>query len=175
MMGEFAYKYCRICGGDITIDAEICPLCSSRQQPEKRFISTGLIIALACMGFFGIMLLGVMSAHAIQQFICFRTTTCNAAALKNAEAAKVGLDQYFARNDRYPESLDQILFKPDDGVSVTFNKVSDKSYRLASFHKQGDKEFLAVSGITRIYCKKKKSCFRNVMGSDFGSESVSLK
>lgn len=174
-MGEFTYKNCRICGGDIPIDAEICHLCSSRQQPEKRFFSTGLIIALACMGFFGIMLLGIMSAHAIQQFICFQNTTCNAAALKNAKAAKVGLDQYFARNGRYPETLDQIFFNPDDGVSVTFHKVSDNSYRLDIFHKQGDKEFLSFSGTTRIYCKKKKSGFRNVMGSSFGSEYVSLK
>ncbi len=175
-MGEYAYKCCRICGSDITIDAEICPLCSSRQQPGKRLISTGLIIALAALGFFGIMLLGIMSAHAIQQFICFRTTTCNTAALKNLKAAKVGLDQYFARNGRYPETLDQVFFKPDDGVSVTFNKVADKSYRLVSFHKQGDREFLAVSGKMGIYCKKRsRSPFRYVMVNTLGSKSDSVK
>lgn len=170
------YKCCRICGGEITIDAEICPLCSSRQQPAKRVISTGLIIALAGLGFFGIMLLGIMSAHAIEQFICFRTTTCNAVALKNVKTAKVGLDRYFARNGRYPETLEQIFFEADDGVTVTFNKVADKSYRLVSFHKQGDKVFWAVSGKMRVYCKKRsRSPFRYVMMNTFGSKSDSAK
>jgi hypothetical protein len=176
MMGEFVYKCCRICGSDITIEAEICPLCSSRQQPEKRVISTGLIIALAGFGFFGVMLLGIISAHAIQQFICFRTTTCNAAALNNLKAAKVGLDQYFARNGRYPETLDQIFFKHDDGVSVTFNKVADKTYRLVSFHKQGDREFLAISGKMGMYSKNwSESSFRYVMVDTLGRKSDLVK
>lgn len=156
MMGEFAFKCCRICGGDITIDAQICPLCSSRQQPEKRFCSSGLIIALAGLGFIGIMLLGIMSAHAIQQFVCFRTDTCNAAALKNVKAAKVGLDKYFVRNGRFPDTLDQIFFKPDDGVTVTLIKTADsKSYDLVSFHTQGNKEYLAESENMGIFYRKR--------------------
>ncbi len=71
MVVEFALKFCRICGGDIDVDEQTCGLCNSRQQPEKRFCSTGLIIVLVLLGFFGIMLLGIMSAHAIQQISVF--------------------------------------------------------------------------------------------------------
>lgn len=162
MTGEFTYKSCRICGGDINIDTQICPLCSSRQKPGKRLSSTGLILALAGLGFFGIMLLGIMSAHAIQQIICSRTNSCNVAAVKNVIAAKIGLDRYFARNGQFPEKLDQIFFKPDNDVTVTLNKTAGRSYSLVSFHAQGDKEYLAVSGKTGIYFKE-----RNQPGSRY--------
>jgi hypothetical protein len=155
MMAEFASKSCRICGGYITTDAEICPLCCSRQHPEKNFFSTGLIIPLAGLGFFGVMLLGIMSAHAIQHLIHYRTSTCNAAALKNVKAAKGAVDHYIAHNARNPETLEQLNFKPDDGVTVSLTKNSDSSYTLVSFHKQGDEEFLAVSGTNRYFCKKR--------------------
>ena len=162
MIGEFALKSCRLCGGDINISAQICPLCSSRQKPEKKLRSTGLIIALAGLGFFGIMLLGIMSAHAIQQIICSRTNDCNVAAVKNVTAAKIGLDRYFAQNGQFPQSLDQIFFKPEKDVTVDFNKTAGRSYRLVSFHAQGDKEYLAVSGKTGIYVKE-----RNQPGSRY--------
>ncbi|MDD2337680.1 MAG: hypothetical protein PHD01_14020 [Geobacteraceae bacterium] len=161
MMRGFAFKYCRICGGDITTDAQICPLCSSLQQPDKKFCSTRLIIALAGLGFIGITLLGVMSAHAIQQFVSFRTNTCNAAALENIKTAIVGLDQFFAQNGRFPDTLDQILFRPDDGVTVILTETSDRrKYSLVSFHVQGDKEYLAMSGKMGIlYTKRNKPGF----------------
>ncbi|RQW82784.1 MAG: hypothetical protein EHM79_17555 [Geobacter sp.] len=162
MTGEFTYKSCRICGGDITIDDQICPLCSSRQKPGKRLSPTGLNITLAGLGFFGIMLLGIMSAHAIQQIICSRTNDCNVAAVKNVKAAKTGLDRYFAQNGQFPETLGQIFFKPDNDVTVALNKTAGRSYRLVSFHAQGDKEYLAVSGKAEIYFKG-----RNQPGSQY--------
>ena len=155
MTGEFTYKSCRICGGDINIDALICSLCSTRQKPENRFNSTGLLITLAGLGFFGIMLLGIMSAHAIQQIICSRTNDCNVAAEKNVKAAKIGLDRYFAQNGQFPDTFDQIFFKPDNDVTVALNKTADRSYWLVSFHAQGDKEYLAVSGKSGIYFKER--------------------
>lgn len=156
MMNGFAFKCCRICGGDITTDAQICPLCSSLQQPEIKSCSTRLIIALAGLGFIGITLLGIMSAHAIQHFVSLRINTCNAVALKNIKAAIVGLDKFFAQNGRFPDTLDQILFRADDGVTVTLTETSDsRKYRLVSFHAQGDEEYLAMSGKIRIFYTKR--------------------
>lgn len=156
MVVGFAFKCCRICGGDIDLNEQTCPLCSSRQQPEKRFCSTGLIIVLALLGFFGIMLLGIMSAQAIQQIITVRTNTCNTTALNTIRSAKIGVAKYFARNNRFPETLDQIYFKPEDGVTLTLNTSADSSYRLVSFHAKGDKEYLAVSGKMEISYKERK-------------------
>jgi hypothetical protein len=91
-----------------------------------------------------------------------RTSTCNALALKNFKAAKGALDHYIARNARYPETLEQLNFKPDDGVTVSIKKDSDNSYTLVSFHKKGDVEFLAVSGTNRYYSKKRNQSFFHI-------------
>jgi hypothetical protein len=156
MVVDFALRFCRICGGDIDVEEQTCPLCNSRQQPDKRLCSTGLIIVLALLGFFGIMFLGIISAHAIQQILSVRTNTNNTTALNTISSAKIGVDKYFARNGQFPKTLDQIYLKPEDGVTLTLNTSADSSYRLVSFHTKGNKEYLAVSGKVKIYYKERK-------------------
>jgi predicted nucleic acid-binding Zn ribbon protein len=155
MVAEYAFRCCRVCGGDINLDAQICPFCGSLQQAKKKNGSTLLIIGLAVLGFFGIMSVGIISAFTIPRFIGFRTNTCNAIALRNVSTAKSGLEMFRFRNGRLPETLDTISFAPDDGVTVTLLKSAAGNYRLVGFHKQGDREYLAVSGKTVIFCRER--------------------
>lgn len=156
MLAEFALKCCRICGADIHSDVETCPLCSGRQQPGKKPCSTTVIIIFALLGFLCITLLGIMSAHAIQQVICNRTNTCNEKAERNVSLAKIALDNYIACQGQIPENLGQIPFQAEEGVRVVLQKTSGKSYRLISFHAQGDREYLVFSEKNTIYCQKKR-------------------
>jgi len=153
MMVSFAFKCCRVCGGDIDLEVDICTLCGSRQRVEKRFGSNGLLIVLAALGFFGIMLLGIMSARAIPQFISIESKNCNAAALESVNSAKSGMEMYYSMNGRYPDTLAQIFFKPEDGVTVTLKISSDKSNVLVGLHERGDKEYLVIPGKAAIYCR----------------------
>jgi predicted nucleic acid-binding Zn ribbon protein len=155
MVEDFSYICCRVCGGEIPLDAQTCPLCSSRQQIETRIWSSLMIIALALVGFVGIVFLGILSARAIPEFACFRSNTCNAIALKNIRGAKSGLENYFSRNGRYPDTLGQIMFTPEEGVTVTLSKVSDRNYLLLGRHERGDREYLAVSGKDGIFSREK--------------------
>jgi len=155
MMAEFALKSCRVCGGDIHIDAETCPLCSSRQHPEKKPCSTIIIIIFALIGFSCITLLGIMSAHAIQQVIYSRTSSSNDKALQNISRAKITVDNYITHHGRIPGNLGQTTFQADEGVVVTLQKSSGESYRLISFHDQGDREYLFFSENDALYCQKK--------------------
>jgi hypothetical protein len=154
MMAEFALKCCRVCGSDINIDAETCPLCSSRQHPKKP-CSLTVIIVFALLGFLCITLLGIMSAHAIQQAISSRTDFSNEIAIQNVSLAKIAVDNYVAHYGRIPVNLDNITFQADDDVMIILQNTSAKSYRLISSHEQGDKEYLVFSGKNTMYCQKK--------------------
>jgi RNA polymerase subunit RPABC4/transcription elongation factor Spt4 len=105
-MTEFSFKYCRVCGGDIELDAQTCPLCSSRQEVVKNYFSIGFIIFLAIAAFIAIILLGIASARAIPQFIRFRTNTSNAIAVKSVRVAQSRLEEHTSCNGRYPNTLD---------------------------------------------------------------------
>jgi predicted nucleic acid-binding Zn ribbon protein len=107
-MAEFSFKYCRVCGGDIELDAQTCPLCSSRQQVVKNYFSIGFIICLAIVSLIAIIFLGIVSARAIPQFIRFRSHTCNAIAVKNVKVAQSQLEAYYSHKGRYPNTLDHI-------------------------------------------------------------------
>jgi hypothetical protein len=155
MTEDYSFKTCRICGGDITIDAEICPLCSSRQKETKSSLSTGIIIFLSLIGFIGISFLGIMSSHAIQQIISVRTSYSNRLALKNVQEAKSVVENYFSGKGCLPDTLAQSNFEPDKDVTIHLQKISVGRYSLVGFHSQGDMEYLAVSGKNRIYCKKR--------------------
>lgn len=155
MMAEFAAKCCRVCGGDIHIDTVICPLCSSRQHPQKKPCSTTVIIVFALLGFLCITLLGIMSAHAIQQVICNCTDFSNEKAMQNVSLAKIAVDNYVTQYGRIPLDLGQTYFQANDGVSVVLEKTSAESYRLISSHDQGDREYLVFSGNNTMYCQKK--------------------
>jgi hypothetical protein len=161
MMEAFSFKSCRICGSDIHIDAQVCPLCSSRQQPKKIY-SMGVILTLAVLGFLGILILGVISAHAIQQFISIRTNTSNGLALHDIKTAKMCVNSYIAREGRLPENLAVTSFTPGNEVTVILQKVRDRNFRLRCFHADGDKEYLSDSWDMAIYYKQRKqSGFRN--------------
>lgn len=155
MIAEFEFKECRICGGDIQINAETCPLCSSRQRSDKIIYSTKVLLFFAVLGFICIMFLGIMSAHAIQQFICKRTTTCNEQAILHVTRAKISVENYVARYGRVPENLTQVTFQAEDGVSVILQKAPGNRYRLISFHDQGDNKYFAFSGNEVIFFQKK--------------------
>ncbi len=163
MMVEYSFKYCRICGGDISIDAEICPHCSSRQQPGKTFCSTGIIIVLALIGFFGITLLGIMSAHAIQHLMYVRTSSFNRLALNNIQAAQKSVENYVLHSGSYPKNLAQTSFTPDKGVTVDLREDSAGSYSLVGFHKQGNMVYLIIAGNSTIYYKKKNIQYFRVL------------
>lgn len=130
-------------------------MCSSHQHFEKRYCSTAIIIALAVAGFFGIMLLGIMSAHAIQQFIDIRTEACNNSALKSIRSARTGLDTYVSAYNRLPATFNDLHFKPDNGVTILLEKTSENKCKLTSFHLNGDREYLAFSGKSEICFKKR--------------------
>lgn len=116
MMAEFSLVCCRVCRGKIQTDTEICPLCSSRQNLEKKRCSTTVIILLAVLGFVCITLLGFMSAHAIQQAIYSRTDTSNEKAMQNVSLAKIAVDNYMADHDQIPENLSQFAFQADENI-----------------------------------------------------------
>jgi hypothetical protein len=155
MLAEYAFTCCRVCGGDINLDAEICPICGSQQQVKNMASYTLQIIGLAVLGFFGITLLGIMSAYAIPKLIIIRTNTCNAIALRNVTTAKAGLEMFRSRNGRFPETLDTISFAPDDGVTVTLLNTSVGNYRLVGFHKRGDREYSTVSDTASIFTRER--------------------
>jgi len=155
MMAEFALKCCRVCGSDIHIDVETCPLCSSRQHPDKKPCSTTVIIVFALLGFLCITLLGIMSAHAIQQAICSRTDFSNEKAKQNVSLAKTAVENYIAHHGRIPANLGQISFQADEGVMVILQKTSEERYRLISTHDQGDRNYLVFSDKNTIDCQKK--------------------
>jgi RNA polymerase subunit RPABC4/transcription elongation factor Spt4 len=108
-MSEFSFKYCRVCGGDIDLDAQTCPLCSSRQQVEKNFFSIGFIIFLAIVSFIAIIFLGIVSARAIPHFISFQTNTRNAIAMNSVRVTQSRLEEYYSRKGCYPDTLDHIF------------------------------------------------------------------
>ena len=104
-MADFSFKYCRVCSGDIKLDAKICPLCSSRQQIVKNNFSNRFIIFLAIVSYIAIIFFGIMSARAIPHFISFETTTDNAIALKSAKISQ----RRPAQKGRYPDTLDHVF------------------------------------------------------------------
>lgn len=154
MMDEFALKCCRVCGSDIHIDTETCPMCSSSQRPEKKPFSTIIIIVFALLGFLCITLLGIMSAHAIQQVIYHRMNSSNEMALRNLSRAKIALDDYVAHHGRIPENLGEISYRSDEGVLIVLQKTSAKSYRLISSHDLGDREYFVSSKNNTMYYQK---------------------
>ncbi|HOP41510.1 MAG TPA: hypothetical protein PLI53_10760 [Geobacteraceae bacterium] len=70
---EYAFKRCRVCGGDIKPDIVTCPYCGTCQQAEMRLGSTALMVVLAVLGFLVIIFFGILSAFAIPRFIGINT------------------------------------------------------------------------------------------------------
>ncbi|MRR05787.1 MAG: hypothetical protein EG828_02415 [Deltaproteobacteria bacterium] len=108
-MAEFSFKYCRVCGGDIELDARICPLCSSRQQVVTNNFSIGFIIFLVIVSFIVIIFFGIMSARAIPHFIRVQTTTSNEIALKSVKISRRWLKEYSSHKGRCPDTPDHIF------------------------------------------------------------------
>ncbi|MRR55499.1 MAG: hypothetical protein EG822_13495 [Deltaproteobacteria bacterium] len=138
------------------MDMEICPLCSSRQHPDKKPYFTTVIIVFALLGFLCITLLGIMSANAIQQTLCSRTDFSNEKALLNVSRAKKAVDNYIAHHEEIPVNLGQISFQADEGVMVILQKTSEKNYRLIGSHERGDRRYFVFSEKETIYSQKKR-------------------
>lgn len=73
MKPEFAFRRCRICGGDIKLDVLTCPICGSGQHVVKKLGSTAIMVILAVLGFLVIIFFGILSAFAIPRFIGINT------------------------------------------------------------------------------------------------------
>lgn len=69
MTVEYAFKRCRVCGGDIDPDVLMCPLCGTCQRTDKKLGSTATMVVMAVLGFLVIILFGILSIFAIPRFL----------------------------------------------------------------------------------------------------------
>jgi len=150
-MEEHSIRYCRICGSDILVSEEICPKCGGSQTLLRRGPSTVWIIALIAAGFIGIILLGIVSAVVLPWLVSFRANDRDTSAYKNIVTAKKALDSYFVTNGAYPDTLEQLCFKADEGISVNMIKTGDRMCTLIAVHVNGSKEFAACCRVPDIF------------------------
>ncbi len=59
--------------------------------------------------------------------------------------AKTCCEAYFADNMRYPDALDEAMFKPSKNVTVTYTRVGSDNYMIVSKHDLGSKWYRTTS------------------------------
>jgi len=155
-------RYCRICGSDILVSDEFCAKCGGNQTLRSKGSSTSRVVLLVVAGLFGTILLGIVSAVALPRLASGRTKDCNTVAYRNIVSAKQAMDRYFLSTGAYPDTVEQMRFKSDEGVSVNLIKAGDRMCTLVVMHVNGSKEYVACSGESDIYCRN-----RNVPESQF--------
>ncbi len=154
-MDEISIHYCRICGSDILQSDEICPRCGSIQSVKRDGLGPGWVILFAMVGFLGIAILGIVSARAIPQLTSGVDNAYDKSALYSISAAKRALDGYIRRNGVCPDSLRQISFRPDEGVSVELLRTGDGACTMIASHRNGQTEYAVSSGGEKIYQRSK--------------------
>jgi len=155
-------RYCRFCGGDVLVSVEFCPKCGGNQPLRSTGPVNGRLVLLVAAGLFGIILLGIAGAVALPRLASGRTRECNTVTYGNVVSAKQAMDSYFLSTGVYPDTVEQLRFKADEGVSVNLIKTGELMFTLVVVHVNGTKEFAACSGETDIYCRN-----RTVPGSKF--------
>lgn len=150
-MEVLSIRYCRICGSDMAQEEDICVKCGGVQIGRHKKPSTGLLILLLVSGFILVVMLGIVSAISIPRLSAARACDCNAVALRNAAGVKKAAESFFSRNGVYPDTVAQLDFKADEGVSVNLVKTGERSCTLVVAHVDGSGEFVACPGDERIF------------------------
>ena len=120
-------KFCSNCGTIIKIKSLACPKCGKKQG------KTGMgCLPMAAIGiaicFVGFIILGILAAIAIPQFSAYRMRSYEAsvkAELKNVCTAELS---YFAQNNEYTDSLEELGYAPSPNVSIQILEIENDCF-----------------------------------------------
>jgi serine/threonine protein kinase/Tfp pilus assembly protein PilE len=134
-------------------------------RPQSNNI--GVIIAVSLGGLF---IIGILAAIAIPQFSAYRMKAYNSAAISDCKNLKTTVEAYFADNQNYPESAQNINFTPTVKIKLGYTPnckqefnystyrsyLSCQGYTITSYHEDSERMYGMTSESAQVYYKLKK-------------------
>jgi hypothetical protein len=125
-------KFCSNCGAIIKIKALACPKCGKKQGKAGMGCLPTAAIVLA-IGVFSIFILGILAAIAIPQFAAYRTRAYQASVKTELREICRAEEDYFAQNNRYTDSLDDLGYIAKPNITIEIDELEDDC-----FHAKGE-------------------------------------